>query len=452
MSSYRSRYRELDAYISHLHFLGGTNWGGWSANPFAPNICSGGINIGSGLIVYVGTRSAEGMQDYSDPDVRAYHPVVHDKISLGVTQCHFTVVYYTSETANFSLDLSYSYYDGYGFDVPWAPLVNDLASQITSQLQSNSLLLVTLAELGKTIRMVKNPLGFVKQSNRHPRRLSDKAYRRYHYQQMAQHMSAAQLAKYGSSMWLEGQYGWKSAYADIKNFCDSFRKFEKASNDADLGEVSTRFSKSSVFQDRAAFTSGVSEANWSTMMEHPNGFYSSGSGNIFAWQAQASERRCVATVGCKRYLEAQNKASKLQLALQAVGATSRSLLPTLWELTPWSFVLDWFVDTQGILSLPSSVAILHSSSCRELGYSLKAESNIGLRVIPAGAVPTATTGYGPPTVINRSSSIVSAASFKHYERTLGLPNLSLTQFLDQNGLSGIQKTNGIGLIIQKVVR
>lgn len=452
MSSYRSRYREFDNYISHLHFIGGTDWGNKSSAPFATNICSGSIPIGSGLVVGVGNRSAEGMSDYSDPAVRAFNPVDHSRVYSGLAQCSFTVVYYTSETGSFRLDLSYNYLDTAEPDVPWGPLVNDLASQVSSQLQSNSLLLVTLAELGKTAKMVKNPFGIVRNLRSQPRRLSNKAYRKFQAYQASQHMSAAQLAKYGSSLWLEGQYGWKSAYADIKNFCNSYRQFEKQSNLAELGVESTRFSKSSTFQDRAAFTSGVTEANWNVMMEHPNGFYSSGSGNIFGWQAKASARQITAVVGCKRYLEAQKRASRLDLALQALGATSRSLLPTLWELTPWSFVLDWFVDIQGILSLPSSLAILHSSSCRELGYSAKLTSQVGMRFIPAGPVATATTGYGPPTCINRGSTTISASSYSRYVRNLGLPGTSVADFLDQNGLSGIQKANGLGLIIQKIVR
>jgi len=78
-------------------------------------------------------------------------------------------------------------------------LVEALARDVKGLINSKSLLAVTIKELPETIEMVRNPFGLLK----HGWRL------------IAGKSTAAQLARKGSNLWLEYQYGWKSSYYDL---------------------------------------------------------------------------------------------------------------------------------------------------------------------------------------------------------------------------------------------
>lgn len=136
-----------------------------------------------------------------------------------------------------------------------------------------------------------------------------------------------------ANLWLQYVYGWRplanSVFGVIKTFQDGARK--------GLIEVKVR-----------ARETGIRDVKWNSI----------GDSNLMSRTIESSSKRCLihCTYGIK-----DSVLNNL--------ATFSSLNPAsiLWELTPWSFVVDWFVDVGGYMKSLEN-ALLYQSSFKR-GYA-----------------------------------------------------------------------------------
>lgn len=324
-------------------------------------------------------------------------------------------------------------------DVNWSSLVEALSSQVRDRLPSGGQLFVSLGELASTVRMVTNPFSLLKPN----------------WRQLAGKNTAAKLALRGANLWLEGRYGWNSLYRDVKSYCKSYHRWMSSSIRSDLGldDHSNRFSVSEDFSlpGKGWFGSlinvGESPEDWPWYRAHPGqGFYT------YGWNLYTiGEGNVHATVGCKAYRHVQTLDNRLSRALRYVNADAASILPTLWELLPYSFVVDWFVDVQGLLKNPSDERFLRANT-RELGHSIKwAYPYMYLWSPSASCWDLSTLKCYPGAAAWQTAMAPGLGTVGGYIRSPNLPDVSLEDFFGTD-LSFIQKADGLGLILQKILR
>lgn len=165
-----------------------------------------------------------------------------------------------------------------------------------------------LATLNQTVSMVRNPF---KSATSLLTRMS-----KYRASRLGK--TAASAAKATADTWLEYRYGWKPIILDT----------QKVIRDANKIRAKTdRFRSVARAGDKCEIK--VSN-NWpATSATHFMGGHYSMDGKV----------RCNAGV----VYEMANRTPTDQAGAY-FGATSRDILPTIWELTPFSFVVDWFVN------------------------------------------------------------------------------------------------------------
>lgn len=321
--------------------------------------------------------------------------------------------------------------------IPWASLVSDVGSQVRNRLDTNSLLLVTLKELGKTVQMVKNPFGLLKTN----------------WREVARGLTAAKLAVKGASLWLENRYGWQSMFSELKGFTKSYTKYQIAAHQAGLGE--DRWQRFSARQRLPTSNQsyGYSTSEWEAIFMNPVSYKSKYglTGPYRGYRSiDMSNGYLDAIVGCKYWILAESKYSKITRAIQALNLDTSGLLSTLWEIVPYSFVVDWFVDFQGMVALPRALMALNSAKCKGLGHTVKLVQPYKVRFLPDKTMWYNVYATSPkPSSIENIRCECSDGIYSEYTRTSGLPGMSLTDFLSTD-LTSIQKADGIGLIIQRL--
>jgi len=315
-------------------------------------------------------------------------------------------------------------------NIAWGPLVSDLGSLVRDRLSNGSLLLVTVKELGKTVSMLRNPFNLM----------------RTNWRSIVGKKTIAQLAQKPASLWLEYQYGWKSLYADIKSFSKAFARMESHYAELALDLTSTRFSKRAeialpVPGNKAicwshSFTDSWIAQNWGPGLSSDHG----AGGVAFLWGS------AIATVGCRRKLGVDTFMNRLKYAQRQLGCSTADLLPTLWEIVPYSFVVDWFVNLQGLCGYLGACRLLTSANCSELGYSIKEEYRYRGYFYPDSYL--CGTGYGN-IYDKQAKQSATEGIYTRYTRSPGLPATNLSDFCGTD-LSVTQLVSGAGLIIQRL--
>jgi len=158
-----------------------------------------------------------------------------------------------------------------------------------------------------------------------------------------------------------------------------------------------------------------------------------------------------ATVGCRQRVAAVRNLARWQRVCQEFGLDRNSILTTLWEVVPFSFVIDWFVDTQSVWS-PLSMARLAAPDISNLGCSTVLEETFQVEYLPPVHFGTPTwalsyldyfSGCGPITG--------SGGRTRKYVRVSGLPGLSqIATIFKSRGLNSTQLTSGTSLVVQQV--
>lgn len=278
--------------------------------------------------------------------------------------------------------------------VPFPVARNKAWGAMVEQIRrTTSDLAVTMAEWNESLAMIANRLGQLVRAARHLRKGRFKAFlKELGIRSKRKHKRLVEDTSLDfASLWLEYSFGWSPLCGDIYNACEAitqplpmFPSFGKGKEDWSY----TRF-------------------NWWVLQMEEEGF---GTG------------RC--KQGCLAYIENPN----LYL-LQQVGLINPLLV--VWEVIPFSFVVDWFTDVGSFLAGISDLLGLRIEQAYTT-YSVK-------------GAPVTHTWVANDAADSRSIS----GTIQFMRRDLGLsqpmPNLS---FLANIGRNLKRATNAAALLRQ----
>jgi len=375
---------------------------------------------------------------------RAFNPISHVKRTCALVDGDASFSYYPGAAYDCNLHVS-------GFKVllnecpagiptgDWVSLMSSLADQLDGRIDEGTLALVSLAELKNTVQMIRNPFNLLKAD----------------WRKRAEKHSASTLMKRGANVWLEHRYGWLSFKNDIESLAKTLgRVFSEQSTDV-LAGWWTRYTASEQVpvSSQTLYPTGFGESWWSQCMANivTNGL-------IPASRIITDSSTVTYTLGCRALMDATQRWSKTRRFLNAFGLDAPSIAATCWELVPFSFVIDWFVDPQGLL-YPATLQRLLGHNLRDLGYSKKFDctyrADLCWGTNPFEYVYSPYQRWTYKTCSTRSGFFMSGSSkgrYSLYERNIGTPAFSVlhSAFL-QKGLSLTQSISGISLIIQRML-
>jgi len=309
-------------------------------------------------------------------------------------------------------------------DIPWSDLIVGLADDVKGRLESRSLLAVTIRELPKTYRMVTNPFSLLR---------SD-------WRQVAGKSSASALASRGANIWLEGRYGWNAGFYDLKNFTKSSERLSTALSSSHPEGARRRLHRRWSLFEPLNTSFGLTETELNSYASYSNSCTDNLRSGI-----RVLSRETKAVVSTEADDASLTPYTALDRFRQAYGLDWASVLPSLWEAMPYSFVVDWFVHNKNIRHLPS-MNFLMSQPLYRLGYSVKTEYNFQLRVVLNNPWSNSNIFAGAPYP-NLTGNI---GRYTRFRRVRGLPTAS-SVFLGAD-LSAIQAADLTSLIIQKLSR
>lgn len=146
--------------------------------------------------------------------------------------------------------------------------------------------------------------------------------------------TAKDRLKLASDSWLELQYGWKPLISDIESAHET------------LNNPPLQYAKIHATESHSSTSMNGVEAQ-------------SGYLGMYAIRSREVEKYSVKLVGEVRCRE-EPTGSKLA----DWGLTTREFLPTLWELLPWSFLVDYFTNVGTIINAVGYAGVNMTWCCR----------------------------------------------------------------------------------------
>jgi len=390
-------------------------------------------------------KRSESMIDESSSTTRSqYNPVTHysvyDAHIKDEVRITSTYGYYPPYYPYYNTDMYYDvrvrptlaslYTDNTGL-IDWASAISGLADQVNSLIRSKVLAGVSLLELAKTWRMVMNPFSLLKPG----------------WRKAAGIHTAASLYKWGSNLWLENSYGWKPFFGDIENFAKASVRYQR--------ETAILAQKSQARRLSNSVQSVLSCPNPTSTNSDVEAWKSSNKNNSYSLPLV----RCVfsapivnARVTCMLQQHLLGPSREITRFLAIYGLEGASFFETLWELVPYSFVVDWFVNTKGIMDLArytSASRTLQGQAVSKLGYSVKKMTSYRAELVPRwptgyATLPSNITSFDPGILTSKVSGNISM-----YTRSLGVPPNETSVFVTK-GLSLNQLASGAALFSRLV--
>jgi hypothetical protein len=326
-------------------------------------------------------------------------------------------------------------------EADWNSLSGQLADQLNGYDNCGSLLAVSIKEMDKTIDMFHNPFSLMKRNWRKDAGLNP----------------AAALAKRGSNYWLEHRYGWNAFYQDLKSAKKSIQRFMAPPTQDAIANFSRRFSATQVetaSNDPWQYLGTVTDGWW-------NYWYAHGmqpSENVSLLRGKCTNRKITYRVGAQSASSAI-RTSKLTQAIQLAGVDMRGLVSSLWEIVPYSFVVDWFINLKSFSGILKRRRLL-GDDIRNLGFSSHYEADtFGEGFLHAGAMHSlyGTPWYGkwPTNMVNSMGArcFSGQGHQSQYIRSVGMPPISsVIAACNTQGLSLTQGISGVSLILQRLLR
>lgn len=433
--------RHRERKISYVPYITMTN----PLNGYQEQLNSKAITVGSPLY-NTANESISLMDDALTPrgSSRLFNPCVHTRSSAAVFGSDYVEYTYTpsTPTCRISVNQPIGYQPGYVTqNIDWGGALDDLASQVSGNINDSWMVAVTLKEMTETIAMVRNPFKLLKP---HWRRRTEKS-------------SASSLASQrAAGVWLEYTYGWKSMYYDIESAAKALAYAFTPDVRSKLEELAERFSVSGKIQgtDPSTIYLNGDEGLWSQLA---SGLMPS----IQTYGGMIRLSRVTTTtewrVGCRRLPSLINHYSRTAKLLSAASLSNwRSIRDTLWEVIPFSFVIDWFVDSRGIWRSLNEER-LSRAEISDVGWSIKqrteydAAYSLGFPLLPY--FNSWRWLYKPPTACTKPiAKATSPGSYVYYARTAGFPHDEDVDSIFLNrGLRRLQCLSGLALFVQSAL-
>ncbi len=230
---------------------------------------------------------------------------------------------------------------------PYTTYDSVLASRLIGQAGANALSRArssfsagtVLGELREALQMVRKPaLSLQKLTSDYTRRAQ--AYRYEYLRKGMSHKVARDAAKALPDLYLEFQFGWKPLASDVESGIDAVSR-------------STKDPKKIRFNGYAKQQIMLPRVNVTSFNNFPTS----------AYQLRV-DREVVGDYSAKVAGSASLKLGFGMPAFQA-GSTIPDLIPTLWNLAPWSFLIDYFSNVGQVLEANATASLLKVN----FGYS-----------------------------------------------------------------------------------
>jgi hypothetical protein len=319
----------------------------------------------------------------------------------------------------------------------WADLINDLSDKLNGSLTKGIQIMASVAEAHKTIAMIKNPFALLKTD-----------WRKY-----AREGSMADLAKGGANVWLERKYGWQSAKYDVRNIARTLSDVRSVDPDSLFEEGYDRVSssqKTTIGSGTWTYPYGDS-SQWSNDFRPSPGWHNASYETSCCYRTFGEQRN---TVGCHQMQDLGRRWNRTQSLLRGFGLDTRGMFETIWELTPFSFVIDWLVDPLGLWRVPSSLMRLKAVDIRDLGFSQLLDFNWEFKWISPYSLREMTNPnwYHANYDVQAWEVYPGVGYYRKYERTVGEPpSGDLVTSLFGKGLSLVNGVSGTALIAQRLM-
>lgn len=314
---------------------------------------------------------------------------------------------------------------------PWNSMVDELAALADGTTNASCQLPVTLLEGAKTIAMVRNPFNLLKPN----------------FRRQVRKLTARTLASKGANVWLEGYYGWKSMYQDLEGIAKATAAFLYDDHQKYLLKLGERLAvrHSTPFHAEVIYGLGTDDDYWNRGNPHTQAIRLRVT-NVTGFD------NCV--LGCRQFQDVSSRIDRTKRFLNLSGLTPnwRTIRDTLWEVTPFSFVVDWFVDTRGLWA-PLNKWRLGQMDIKDIGYSTHVVRSYSVEAKPPCNPFYFNWGcdwlYYLPTSTYQTVFTGSGGLHSIYTRYGGFPSepSSVVSF-NTKGLSFIRSVNGAALIAQ----
>jgi len=293
--------------------------------------------------------------------------------------------------------------------IDWADLVDQVGTQLDGHMLVSQNLLVSLMTIGQTISMVKNPFGGLSKL----RKLSKDA-------------SLSNLLRTGSSAYLEYRYGWLNFKRDIDALTNVWREVRNH-----MAFLEKTVNKYTSLSKRVTDTvDGSSLCSFSTLG-------SDQTGSVLLYLKEV-RRTAAFSLDVKRD-EASLRIGQMDHVLRRLG--SGEIAEALWDLVPWSFVVDWFTHINRYVR--QAPILWNSADLRRMGYSTKTEHWGYVKTRYSGY--SSMSGWSPAVYSEHDTQVVQ----KLYQRNPGFPPACSSVGLFGN-LNKTQIADGIALIVQRL--
>lgn len=194
---------------------------------------------------------------------------------------------------------------------------------------------VTLGEFGQTVRMFRKPLsGMSSLINSHVQRAARAAHGK-----RGKKVTERSWTRAVNDSWLEAQYGLMPLVGEIEDLS---------------GLVSDPFR----WPVEDLYSKAEDIVNGSAPAQNGNLFGTSFSPNV-RWTGDLEEKITVKYMGALRY-----RPSVVENKVMKWGLGPKDFLPTVWNLIPYSFLLDYFTSVGGVIDGVSHGALNLDWGCR----------------------------------------------------------------------------------------
>jgi hypothetical protein len=189
---------------------------------------------------------------------------------------------------------------------------------------------VFVGELGQTLRMIRNPARSLRTAVDEFRDLA-KAIRRGRFRQR---LRESELTQALADLWLEAQFGWRPFISDVDGGLEALREFAKK---RDRGTLRV--------------TGSCRDLPVASAVDPPEGYTVS----VAQWRTHS---RTIGTVSViyRGAIRVEAKANGV-LEPQQVGFDRLSWAPTLYELIPYSFLIDYFSNVGDVIRGWSNIGL-----------------------------------------------------------------------------------------------
>jgi len=254
-----------------------------------------------------------------------------------------------------------------------------------------------------------------------------------------------------TSLWLSYRYGWTPFLHDI----DSFSKLSaNIMNQSLMPKLLERYSTQEESRVELNDVGGtVSPAGFEYYKNLPPSDWKSSIGIQYympkIWTTTTARLSAYAFDPIARLT---NTFDKLLVASGAT-ATWRNIRDLIWEVLPFSFVIDWFVDFNKIWRPLNERRVMELTSKR-VGYSIKQVTSAEYKVVFGKPKFVWALGsiWSGKTLTNATSPTVAFTcvnSNKTYNRSEGIPASTAGIFSDR-GISLLHGLDGISLFLQRL--